>query len=99
MRDVEAGIGHRRQHRLGRRRGGGDELHRLGSGRFSSAVALSSVDITTGAPHRWVTLCSAMASNIAFGPHPAEAHMGAATPAMVQGKHQPLQWNIGSVHR
>ena len=99
MRDVEPGIGHAGEHRLRRRRGGGDELDALGSGRFSSAVALSSVDITIGAPHRWVTPCSAMASYIAFGRTQRRHTCVPATTASVQGKHQPLQWNIGSVHR
>jgi hypothetical protein len=33
-----------------------------GSGFFSAACAPSNVDITIGAPHRWVTLWDAIAS-------------------------------------
>ena len=33
--------------------------------------------MTMGAPHRCVTLCSAMASNIGLGAHPAQAHVRA----------------------
>ena len=70
-----------------------------GSGRFSSARALSSVDMTMGAPHRCVTLCSAMASKMAFARTQRRHTCVPATAESVQGKHQPLQWNIGSVHR
>ena len=34
-----------------------------------------------------------------FGIDLAETHVCPALAATVQGKHQPLQWNIGSVHR
>ena len=70
-----------------------------GSGFFSSAGALSRVDITIGAPHRCVTLCSAMASYIALARTARRQTWVPATAEIVQGKHQPLQWNIGSVHR
>ncbi len=70
-----------------------------GSGRFSSAGASSSVDMTIGAPHRCVTLCSAMASNTALARTQRRHTCVPATTDSVQGKHQPLQWNIGSVHR
>ena len=70
-----------------------------GSGRFSSGLALSRVDMTIGAPHRCVTLCSAMASYMAFGRTHLRHTCVPATTDSVQGKHQPLQWNIGSVHR
>ena len=55
--------------------------------------------MTIGAPHRCVTLCSANASYMG----PARTHLRhtcvPATSDSVQGKHQPLQWNIGSVQR
>ena len=70
-----------------------------GSGFFSFAGALSSVAITIGAPHRCVTLCAAIASYIAGRAHRAQAHMRAGGDRNDHGKHQPLQWNIGSVHR
>jgi hypothetical protein len=34
-----------------------------------------------------------------LGLDPAQADMVPACSAIVQGKHQPLQWNIGRVHR
>src|SRR5262249_31081957 len=70
-----------------------------GSGVLSEAGALSSVDITIGAPQRCVTLCVAMASYMA-GARTARRHTCVpATTESDHGKHQPLQWNIGSVHR
>ena len=70
-----------------------------GSGFFSAAGALSKVAITIGAPQRCVTLCAAMASYMA-GARTCRRHTWVpATTEMVHGKHQPLQWNIGSVHR
>src|SRR5262245_6753704 len=70
-----------------------------GSGFFSAAGALSRVAITIGAPHRCVTWWLAIASNIA-GARTQRRHtcVPAAT-EIDQGKHQPLQWNIGKVHR
>ncbi len=66
MGDVEAGLLHRGEHRLRRRRRRGEELHRrASSGFFSCAGAFSSVDMTIGAPHRCVTPWSASASYIA----------------------------------
>ena len=100
MRDVEAGLLHRRQHGLRRRRGGGDELDRCAAGVSSRRRgALSSVDITIGAPHRCVTLWLAMASKIGAARTARRHTCVPATTDSVQGKHQPLQWNIGSVHR
>ena len=70
-----------------------------GSGFFSLAGALSSVAITIGAPHRCVTLWSAMASYIAAARTARRQTWVPATTEIDHGKHQPLQWNIGSVHR
>ncbi len=70
-----------------------------GSGRFSASLALSKVDMTMGAPHRCVTLCSAIASNTGLARTWRRHTCVPATAEMVQGKHQPLQWNIGRVHR
>src|ERR1044072_5853932 len=70
-----------------------------GSGFFSFSGAFKSVDITIGAPHRCVTLWFAIASNIA-GARTARRHTCVpATAENDHGKHQPLQWNIGSVQR
>src|SRR5436190_14965168 len=70
-----------------------------GNGRFSSASALSNVAITIGAPHRWVTPRSAIASYIALARTWRRHTWVPATTEIDHGKHQPLQWNIGSVHR
>ncbi len=70
-----------------------------GNSRLSSSFALISVDITIGAPHRCVTPWSAIASYIAFGLTQRRQTCVPACTASVHGKHQPLQWNIGSVHR
>jgi len=40
-----------------------------------------------------------MASYIAGRAHPAQADMRAGDDESVHGKHHPLQWNMGSVHR
>ena len=78
MHHVEAGLRHRRQHRFRRRRRGHHEGDALGKVRCAPRRrALSSVDITMGAPHRWVTPCSASASIDRARPHPAQADMGA----------------------
>src|SRR6266508_5578789 len=70
-----------------------------GSGFFSAGGALSRVAITIGAPHRCVTLWSAIASYIA-GARTWRRHTWVpATTEIDHGKHQPLQWNIGKVHR
>ena len=55
--------------------------------------------MTIGAPHRCVTLCSAMAAYIASARTQRRHTCVPVTADSVQGKHQPLQWNIGSVHR
>src|ERR671937_2650848 len=68
-----------------------------GSGFFSSGGALSKVAITIGAPQRCVTLWRAIASYIA-GARTWRRHTCVPpTTERVQGKHQPLQWNMGSV--
>jgi len=52
-----------------------------------------------GAPHRWVTWCSRISGKISVGSTRRRQTLVPACSAIVQGKHQPLQWNIGSVHR
>ena len=75
------------------------KLTTCGSGFFSASGALSSVAITIGAPHRCVTLWVAIASYIAAARTARRQTCVPATIDIVHGKHQPLQWNIGSVHR
>ena len=55
--------------------------------------------MTKGAPERCVTLWSAMASYIGFARTERRQTWVPATIDSDQGKHQPLQWNIGSVQR
>ena len=62
-----------------------------GSGFFSCVAALSSVDITIGAPHRCVTLWVAIASKIGAARTARRQTWVPATIDSVQGKHQPLQ--------
>ena len=70
-----------------------------GKSRLSASTALISSDITIGAPHRCVTFSSAIASNIALARTQRRHTWVPICTASVHGKHQPLQWNIGSVHR
>ena len=55
--------------------------------------------MTIGAPERCVTPWSAMASYIALARTQRRQTCVPATTDSDHGKHQPLQWNIGSVHR
>ena len=66
---------------------------------FSSAGALIIMPYTMGAPHMWLTLCSLIRPKIRAGSILRRQTLVPALAAMVQGKHQPLQWNIGSVQR
>src|SRR4029078_7260304 len=61
--------------------------------------ALISVLLTIGAPHIWVTPCCGIHSKILAGSTLRRQTLIPADAAPVHGKHQPLQWNIGSVHR
>ena len=65
----------------------------------SASLALTRVDITMGAPHRWVTPCVAKASKIAPARTQRRQTWVPATADSDQGMHQPLQWNIGRVQR
>ena len=59
--------------------------------------AFSSRPMTTGAPHRWVTPWRSIAPSIEAASTRRRHTFVPASAATVQGKHQPLQWNIGSV--
>ena len=66
---------------------------------LSSSGALASMFSTMGAPQKCVTFSSRISWKIGSA---RTARRQTATPAlaaMVQGKHQPLQWNIGRVQR
>ncbi len=69
------------------------------SARRAPAGALTSMLSTIGAPQKWVTPCVAMASKMAAASTRRRQTCVPASAVTVQGKHQPLQWNIGSVHR
>ena len=69
------------------------------SGRRAASGALTSMLRTIGAPQKWLTPWSAMASKMAPGSTLRRHTWVPPIAAMVQGKHQPLQWNIGSVQR
>ena len=47
----------------------------------------------------WVTPCVSISSKIFTGSTLRRQTLTPEAAAIVQGKHQPLQWNIGSVHR
>ena len=64
---------------------------RRSRGRRSSSVVFSNVDMTIGAPHKWVTPWSAMASYIAFGRTARRQTWVPATAEIDHGKHHPLQ--------
>ena len=54
---------------------------------------------TVGAPLRWVTPCSRISDQITS---PRTSRRQTCVPPIAvtaHGVHQPLQWNIGSVHR
>ena len=50
-------------------------------------------------PHRWVTPCSAIIGKISLGSTLRRQTCVPAAAVTPQVKHQPLQWNMGSVHR
>ncbi len=58
---------------------------------FSLSDAASIVDITIGAPHKWVTLCSARDSQIGSAITRLKQTCVPIIADIVQGKHQPLQ--------
>ena len=64
-----------------------------------SSGALISMPYTMGAPQRCVTRCSRIRSNTNAGATLRRHTLAPACSAMVQGKHHPLQWNMGSVHK
>ena len=52
-----------------------------------------------GAPHRWVTPSVSNACRMEAASARRRHTWVPACAVTVHGKHQPLQWNIGSVHR
>ena len=72
---------------------------RWSNGTRASAGALTSMLRTVGAPTMLVTRCSAISRKISAG---STRRRQTCVPAMAvtdHGKHQPLAWKIGSVHR
>ncbi len=72
---------------------------RCENGRFSSSEAFRRVFATMGAQQKCVTFHSEMAEYTFFAFIFLTQTLVHATTANVQGKHQPLQWNIGKVQR
>ena len=72
---------------------------RTGRASGPASGAFRMVLTTVGAALRWVTSCSRSCSQIA-SPRTSRRHT--CVPPMAvsdHGVHQPLQWNIGNVHR
>ncbi len=67
--------------------------------RRCSAGALTSMLSTVGAPHMCVTPCSTIIGKISAGSTLRRQMCVPPIAVTDHGKHQPLQWNIGSVHR
>ena len=70
-----------------------------GNLRRSPSGAAMSMPSTVGAPHIWVTPCSTMSSKMRLGSTARRQTWVPAIAVTDQGKHQPLQWNIGRVQR
>ena len=64
-----------------------------------AGVLFSTMFKTIGAPQKWLTPWLAIAPHTASPLTWRRQTLVPATAASVHGKHQPLQWNIGSVHR
>ena len=54
---------------------------------------------TVGAPHRWVTPQRSINRYASAGSNRRRHTWVAPTAVTAQGKHHPLQWNMGRVHR
>ena len=65
----------------------------------TSSGALANMVRMIGAPHICVTLAVAMACAIAAGSARRRQTCVPPNAVIVHGKHQPLQWNMGNVHR
>src|SRR2546430_16114060 len=66
---------------------------------FGAAGSLISMMRTVGAPLKCVTPCSEMSFQTSGGSIFLSSRCRPPAPVNAHGKHQPLQWNIGSVHR
>ena len=99
MRDVESGRLHGREHRFRRRRGGGDELDDM---RQRLLLVLRRIEQRRHHDRRAAQMRHLVPGDGVVdrrGAHLAQADIGAGNDRHRPGKHQPLQWNIGSVHR
>src|SRR5574340_319965 len=70
--------------------------------RWASSCACGAsaiVEQTAGAPHRFVMPRVSIASQIASARTARRQTWVAPAAVTAHGVHQPLQWNIGSVHR
>ena len=100
MRDVHAELGQALEQRGRRRRAAGADAHRPRQLVLAAAGSQIVIVSTVGAAQKWVTPDSRMCRQIALGSS-LSAGTGARRRSAVtaHGKHQPLQWNIGSVQR
>src|SRR4029078_1462905 len=64
-----------------------------------AAGSFRSMTSTVGAPFRWVTPSDSISAQIRAGSTFGRQTCVPPTAVTAHGKHQPLQWNIGSVQR
>ena len=100
MGDLEAGLAHGGEHGLGRRRGRGEERTVCGRGRLLGIVG---VEQRRHHDRRAAEMRDAvLGDRVDTSPSRAPTAGSTCVPATTEidhGKHQPLQWNIGSVQR
>jgi hypothetical protein len=76
-----------------------DTFFPAGSGRRSSGAALTIMESTVGAPPMWVTPWRDTASKMAAPVTLRRQTLVPPCAATPHDMHQPLQWNMGTVHR
>ena len=64
-----------------------------------AAGSEASISSTVGAPLKFVTPWASICRKISGGSMPRRHTWRPPTAVSAHGMHQPLQWNIGSVHR
>ena len=72
---------------------------RTGRGSLPASGAQAVIVSTVGAAQKWRDAGLAQVPPYRARLEPWQAQMHAPAAVTAQGKHQPLQWNIGSVHR
>ncbi len=99
MRDVEPLLGHGGEHRFRRRRRGGEELHLLRQRALLGIGRAEDRRHDDGGAAEMGDRCFASASQMRFDRTQRSVTWVPPTTESDQGKHQPLQWNMGSVQR